>query len=388
MRSRLIHAHFPGKCRICSKTVCKGEEVYFAKHYGVRCLSCGPHTDPDQPMPAKRGSKRYARSAAPTPAPEPAPSPAKFGNLDVIDPKSRAAQRCADGIHRYQFNSVSEAVEDALCDYAQNDTNRERVRSTQADALSGQSQWGNYFTRERLLAEMFNPSESLLTAVDEMRQRLIGALDLPTTPRRKVRRGQDYGDELDADRWLTRNPDAWERSVREAQPRRTVTIGCNITVNSKVTAEQLLYRGAAALALADVLAQRGCNVSIVVFKSTTDPTFTVGHGVVRYVVKEPMMPLDLSAVAFAMCEIAFFRCIGVCGAARHWRRRRNSGWDDCRGRPRVPGRCRPADRRRRRAALLLPWVHQAERAGRRGGARRSAPARRRNRGRRRGRWRA
>jgi hypothetical protein len=30
------------------------------------------------------------------------------------------------------------------------------------------------------------------------------------------------------------------------------------------------------------------------------------------------MPLDVSAVAFAMCEIAFSRIVGVCGEARHW----------------------------------------------------------------------
>jgi hypothetical protein len=30
------------------------------------------------------------------------------------------------------------------------------------------------------------------------------------------------------------------------------------------------------------------------------------------------MPLDVPAVALAMCEIAFSRIVGVCGEARHW----------------------------------------------------------------------
>jgi len=103
-----------------------------------------------------------------------------------------------------------------------------------------------------------------------MRRAVDRSLDLPTTPRRKVRRGLDWGDELDADRWLVREPNAWERSIREQQPRRTITIGCNITVGAAVRPEQLLYRGA--------LRWRWrtprpacCNVGIVLFKSVTEP---------------------------------------------------------------------------------------------------------------------
>lgn len=325
MRSRIINAFFAGKCRCCGKPVAKGDEVYFAKHYGVRCLSCGPHTADDQPLPSKRSKK--TRRPVPIPAPATQPSDRAIGKpvaiptaggLDVTDPKSRGAQRCADGIHRFSFFSVCDAVEDALCDYAQNDTNRERIRSTQDSALSGASRWGNYFTRERFMGELSNPNTTLLAAVDEMREQLIGSLNLPTTPRRKVRRGLDWGDELDADRYLSREPNAWERNVREAQPRRNVTIGCNITVASKIRPDQLLYRGAAALALADILTARGCNVSIVLFKSVEYPTRTVDWGVIRYVVKDAMMPLDVSSVAFTLCEIAFSRIVGVCGEARHW----------------------------------------------------------------------
>ncbi|WP_428937784.1 DUF7192 family protein [Fontivita pretiosa] len=308
MRSRLIAARFAGKCRVCGKPVAKGEQVYFAKYYGVRCAGCGPHTADDPPLPSKRGKK--SRRFAPPPFSKREP--------DVTDPKDRAAQLCTDGIHRYEFYSVKDAVEDALCDYAQNDTNRERVRAAQNHALSGSDRWGNYFTRERFLGELHNPGEDLLKAVDQMRQQLIGSLDLPTTPRRKVRRGLDWGDELDADRWLVREPNAWERSIREQQPRRTITIGCNITVSASVRPEQLLYRGAAALALADILAQRGCNVGIVLFKSVREPTSVVDWGLIRYEVKSALMPLDISAVAFAMCEIAFSRIVGVCGEARHW----------------------------------------------------------------------
>jgi hypothetical protein len=151
-----------------------------------------------------------------------------------------------------------------------------------------------------------------------MRENLIDDVVTPTAPRRRVRRGQEWGDELDADRYLCRDPNAWDRSVREAQPRRTVTIGCNIVVSWAAKPADLLYRGAAALALADVLTARGYNVGIDLFKVAGEPSSGVTIGMVRYRLKDPTMPLDLPALTFAMCEVAFSRIVGVCGEARHW----------------------------------------------------------------------
>jgi hypothetical protein len=97
-----------------------------------------------------------------------------------------------------------------------------------------------------------------------------------------------------------------------------VTIGCNLSVNCHIKPEQLLYRGAAALALADILTSRGFNVEIVCFDSRRDCSDVVERSVVRYVVKDHLMPLDVNAVAFAMCEIAWFRIVGAYGACRHF----------------------------------------------------------------------
>ena len=41
-------------------------------------------------------------------------------------------------------------------------------------------------------------------------------------------------------------------------------------------------------------------------------------GVLRCSIKAPDMPLDLSALTFALCEIAFCRCVAVCVGARRW----------------------------------------------------------------------
>jgi hypothetical protein len=208
-------------------------------------------------------------------------------------------------------------VLDALDDYAQNDTNREKVRVRMDYALSGRDGWANHFTRNRFLKEIGNPRQELLDAVDLMRKQLIDDIAAPTSPRRRIRRGQEWGEELDVDRWLVRDFNPWDRNVREQQANKTVTIGCNLSVNAYVKPYQLLYRGAAALALADILTSRGYSVAIHLFWSADNVTNRASRSVFKYVVKEHSMPLDVSAVAFAMCEIAFFRVIGVLGGVRH-----------------------------------------------------------------------
>jgi hypothetical protein len=142
----------------------------------------------------------------------------------------KSARRCADGVYRYEFAGVGEAVRDALDDYAQNLTNQEHLRERLCKALSGRDEWTTGFTRERFLKELSDPAPDLLETVGRLRDQLVGALAAPPTARRRVRRGQEWGDELDPDRWLVRDLAPWERVVREVQPRRTVTIGVNLSV--------------------------------------------------------------------------------------------------------------------------------------------------------------
>ena len=305
MRPYLRSAPHNGRCKKCRRLIAKGERVYYAKHWGMACTQCGCG-DSDTPTPA----------AKPTPAPK-AKREKTAGGAGGAMLGEKGVRKCADGVYRMEFSGVGEAVRDALDDYAQNLSCQEFLRGRLETALGGKDAWANYYTRERFLGALSSPPQHLLDAVDRMREHLIGEVAAPMTQRRKVRHGQEWGEELDVDRYLSRDATPWDRSMREKQPRRTVTIGCNLTVNCNVTAEQLLYRGAAALALADVLTSQGVNVGIVAFDSTRKPTQTVEEVVTRYTLKDPLMPLDLGAVAFAMCEIAWFRIVGAIGQMRH-----------------------------------------------------------------------
>jgi hypothetical protein len=223
----------------------------------------------------------------------------------------------ADGIARYEFGSVGEAVIDAMADYAQNDHNRELIRERiSIHTAGGGDDWANYYNREKMLAAIANPPSALVEAVDAMRAELTAELAPPTTARRRVRHGQEFGDELDSDRWLVRDLAPWDRNVREMQPKRTVTIGVNLSVSAAQTAEELIYRGAAAVALADIITARGVNVGIVAFWTIEDMSTHCRKVVGKYVVKSPDMPLDLGAVTTALSEIAFARLVGLYGLAR------------------------------------------------------------------------
>jgi len=230
---------------------------------------------------------------------------------------ANAVQRCADGIDRITFESVGEAVLDAMTDYAQNAGNRQYIASRLAVRMTGQDEWANFYTREKLLDTLAQPPKHLVTAVEEMRRQLVDEIAPPTCTQRRVRRNQEWGDELTPESVLTRSLTPWERMTREHQPRRNVTIGVNLTVHVGQRAEHLLWRGAAAAALADILTQRGINVEIVAFWSLGVLSSQSQRVVARYVVKRPDMPLDIGSVAVALAEIAFARLIGLYGLARH-----------------------------------------------------------------------
>lgn len=304
MRSRMIGARFAGQCRNCGAGIAKGQSCYFAKGYGVRCEVCGPHPDDAERVPSR--SKRSG-SRTRTPAPERPQEPI---------PPSRPVSAGSDHVHRVEFESITEVVREALSDNASCAENRKKVAGLLDRHLTGDNKWANHFTRATLLEQITDPKAALTDAVDAMRAELTESVDVPCAPRRKIRRGQDWGETLDPDRVLSRDPMPWERVDRLPQEKRLVQIGCNLSVSARVKPRELLYRGAAALALADHLTSLGYSVSITLYKVAAQVTTEVQKSVTKVLVKRPDMPMDVGALAFSMCEIAFFRCAILPASAR------------------------------------------------------------------------
>jgi hypothetical protein len=237
--------------------------------------------------------------------------------------------RDLDGIDRITFDSVGEAVIDSMADYAQNEGNRMMIAERIASHTTGYDSWANRYTKAKLLSTIENPPRQLIEAVEDMRATLMSEVCPPQSSRRRVARNQEWGDELNAEQVLTRNMTPWERMTRENQPRRSVTIGVNLTVDASQRAQHLLWRGAAAVALADILTQRGVNVEIVAFWTIRRMSSASSLVVSRYTVKRSDMPLDIGSAAVALAEIAYARLVALYGLARHI----PGTLDDCMGHP-------------------------------------------------------
>ena len=139
--------------------------------------------------------------------------------------RSGQVVRDLDGIHRITFDSMGESVIDAMTDYAQNEKNRLLISQRLSEHMTGRDDWSNYYTKAKLLDAIANPPRHLLDAVEAMRSQLVDEISPPVCTRRRVRRNQDFGDELTPESVLVRSLTPWERMTREAQPRRCVTIG-------------------------------------------------------------------------------------------------------------------------------------------------------------------
>jgi len=236
----------------------------------------------------------------------------------------RVAVQDADGVYRYEFESLTEAFRHARRGMAAFGPENDRLieewlGAHEIDAKTGTGK-GDAFTNgydfERVEAAMADPPAHLVSAVDAMRAQLLDRLALPMTRRRRVRRGVDWGEDLDADRFLARDPNVWVRTEREPQVKRTAYIGCNLAVAWFQKPDELLWRGAATMALADALTRRGVNVGIVLFFSGISPANGIESVVVRFVAKDPQMPLDRAGLTLAACEIAWFRLVALWATAK------------------------------------------------------------------------
>jgi hypothetical protein len=313
-------APYNTKCRGCGRAIAKGDTCHFAKHEGARCRSCGPADAPALPKPAPEPPKSEPppekpapRRSKKSPAPKPAPKPLPALPAPLTCPPAALG---TDGFHRWQWDSVADLVADAFGHAAaQSATNVVKIAQSIRQESGGR--WANHQTAESLQRLVHAPDRRLLAAIEEMRDKLADEITLPTAPRRRVRHGRADGDELDADRWLHRIPEAWDRCERVPQPRGTLEIFINLSVHCKQAPDELLYRGAAACALADLLAKQGRNVGISGFLVSCNMSKDSRRIITKVRLKDPAMPLDMAAVATAACEIGFFRMAMIHAAVRH-----------------------------------------------------------------------
>ena len=138
--------------------------------------------------------------------------------------------------------------------------------------------------------------------------------ELPAiTPPQSIRRRRvwsDQGDSLDMPRiWAGRSDVAWQRCKRSMQRApAVVTLYCNMAASSMTTAEQMFWRGAAVLRLADYLTHAGYNVEVIAATAAAHVGIGENLRTLQTVqIKPARGPLELNTLAAVVCLSGFYR---------------------------------------------------------------------------------
>lgn len=170
-----------------------------------------------------------------------------------------------------------------------------------------------------------NELRSVLTkgypaGVAKLSKLTIGDLPAPQDIRRRRVRS-DQGDELDMQAVFRGDLSrAWSRTKRQSRTSvRSVSIVIDLAGNASVTSNELFWRGAAGLRLADELTTAGYSVAVYGAAGATNYTEEGSHNVCQFVeIKAEDAPMDMDRLASLTCLSGFFRTslfTGICFAA-------------------------------------------------------------------------
>ena len=154
---------------------------------------------------------------------------------------------------------------------------------------------------------------------DKLREKIAQPMSIK---RRRIR--CDFGDSIDMQAvYAGRLDTAWQRCGKVQQRcRRNLIVGVDQIEYGGGDASRIFWRGAAALALSDVLSAAGYSVELrACFRGGND----CGSQGVSITVKQPDMPLDILATAGPMTHPAFFRACGHQWLMNFCRNRRSGG---------------------------------------------------------------
>ena len=328
----LIETKYPAKCAKCHEAIQKGARIAYYRSaprgQKVMCLACH-----QKPEPAPR----------PGPAPMPAPRPESVPEATPLPQsgqtrKGKVYRPYSDGWARVEYESMSELIELALDrESGQNESNRAYVngRLDQIESKSGNDYDGityyNGYTVSMMLKCIENPPTDLMMRVDELRRQIESGIEVESGRRRRVIRRLDAGDEVDPFAYAMGEVDCWSeaRMVNAVKP--VVRIAVNVVVSAMYGPETVVWRGAAAAALADILTIQGYSVELYAFEAVENFSDEPDEfrSVSKVIVKHSDMPIDLPSMAFALSEIAFFRIVMMSAGGRCLTGRIRLGW----GRP-------------------------------------------------------
>ena len=296
MRTYFEKSRAAGVCKTCSTGIAKGSPAWWSQGQGWRCTTCAEMEGMKQPKPEAKAEPK-AKAVKQIPA-----APELKGILD----------NRGGGRFDMQFERMIDAVDTGAAMGLGNQWNDidERVRKHQG------KDWLGYKTTEGIREVLQNGREDLTAMVEKMREQISNEIPVPTSNKRRVRRGRDSGDEIDADRFLSRIPEMWNRIESDQVPANRVVVKINAAVSGGQRESAMAYRAAAGLALADALTERGASVEVQLIWCSGGKTDLANVTVSKVVVKQSDQPMSITDLAAACCDVAVNRMGLVLGTAR------------------------------------------------------------------------
>ena len=296
MRTFYNKSRATGTCKTCGATINKGTPAWWSQSAGWQCTEC--NGSGDQPTPkAEAPAKQEPPKSSGLP---PVRMTESGGRVDI------------------EFGRLLEAAESAAAFGKGNNT-----EPTFLDSSIKSNERKEFLSRRTVpgLIRMIKDGNPEMTQlVEQLREEISSDTVLPTEDRRRVRRGRDCGDEIEVDRFLNRIPEMWSRIEGDQVPARRIVITINGSVSYKQKQDELGYRAAAAIALADKLTELGASVEVrLMICTTNNPTSEVREYVASVVVKQSDQPMSIPDLATACCDIGAFRLAMVYGTTRHLR---------------------------------------------------------------------
>jgi hypothetical protein len=292
-----------GVCKQCGTGIAKGTPAWWSQNQGWQCTGCNG---------SGASEKREPRTAKAKPSSTHKPAGLK-GTVD-----QRPGNR-----FEVEFERMVDALDTATAlgqgpgkSIAELDS---RVRKHQ------RTEWLGFRTTEGLRKVLEQGREDLTAMVEKMRERISSELPIPLANKRRVRRGRESGDEIDADRFLSRIPEMWNRIESDEVPANRVVVKVNAAVSGSQKERHMAYRAAAALALADALTERGASVEVQLIWCSRDKTDEAEQTVSKVVVKRSDQPMSVADLAAACCDVGVVRMGLVIGTARMLPGRLHSG---------------------------------------------------------------
>jgi hypothetical protein len=303
MRTYFEKSRTAGVCRQCGTAIAKGTPAWWSQNQGWQCTGCSGSGASEQ---------REPRTAKPRTSSQPKPA----GLKGIVD--QRPGNR-----FEVEFERMVDALDTATAlgqgpgkSVADLDS---RVRKHQ------RTEWLGFRTTEGLRTVLEQGREDLTAMVEKMRERISSELPIPLANKRRVRRGRESGDEIDADRFLSRIPEMWNRIECDEVPANRVVVKVNAAVSGSQKERHMAYRAAAALALADALTERGASVEVQLIWCSRDKTDEAEQTVSKVVVKRSDQPMSVADLAAACCDVGVVRMGLVIGTARMLPGRLHSG---------------------------------------------------------------